>query len=68
MNLKMELVKFLVRLGEGVARLGKGRLRLGEYVTVRDLCSWPVMGRFRGLVCDCLWLASRPSLFESVIA
>ena len=34
------------------------------------MCSWLVWGQFRGLVCDCLWLASGPlyDLFESVIA
>ena len=34
------------------------------------MCSWPVWGRFRDLVCDYLWLASGPlyDLFENVIA
>ena len=59
----MDLVDFLVRLGEAFAYLGEGRLRLG-------LCSWLVWGRFRGSVCDCLWITSGPSydLFESVIS
>ena len=60
----MDLVDFLVRLGKAFARLGEGRICLGEPVIV------PVWGRFHGLVCDCLWLASGPlyDLFESVIS
>ena len=60
----------LVRLGEAFARLREERLRLGEPVTCGGLCSLPVLGWFRGPVCDYLWLALGPlyDLFESVIS